>query len=96
MTNKDYKTRRKMRLKLVKVMSCVAIRQFLDTFQIRTDMHSTPTLELAAMVKAVNKLSRYAKHAQIHLDKRHDLAKKSRTPAFKMPTAELVEAMEIE
>ena len=77
MSPEQRKTRRRNRRSFTKVMAFLAVRDFLEHFEIQPSYSTTKTRELAALCKAGHRIARIAEDAQKHLDKRHDAAKAS-------------------
>ena len=87
-TPEDRKARSRGRREVTRIVSDMAVKEFLSCFYFHTGINrkgkckavfnGTPTRELAALCKASHKIASIAAGAQIHLDKRHHRAKAER------------------
>lgn len=87
-TPEDRKARSRGRREVTRIVSEMAVQEFLSCFNIhyrknrrgsfKPVFNGTLTRELAAMCKAAHKITSIAAGAQNHLDKRHTLAKAER------------------
>ena len=85
MTVVDRKARRKGRREVTKIVSDIAVKEFLSCFYLKSSYHVTSTRELASLCKAGHRIQKIAEDAQDHLDKRYVMARNQKEKILGIP-----------